>query len=88
MPKITVSTTNSVAILRINKAQFGAAVWLKGIKIVSKLHGQDEHDQHHDIYVADVRPHDRKSPPGRPPARLNPDLALGLGLESLIPTDA
>jgi hypothetical protein len=53
-----------------------------------RAHGQDDHDQHHGIYVADMRTHDRKFPLGRPPARLNPDLALYLGLESPIPTDA
>ena len=34
---LAVSTINSVAILRINKAQFGAAVWLNGIKIGDHL---------------------------------------------------
>ena len=34
---LAISTTNSVAILRINKAQFGAAVWLNGIKIGDHL---------------------------------------------------
>ena len=34
---LAVSTTNSVAILRINKAQFGAAVWPNGIKIGDHL---------------------------------------------------
>lgn len=32
-----VSDTKSVAILRINKAQFGAAVWLNGVKIGDHL---------------------------------------------------
>ena len=32
-----VSATNSVAILRINKAQFGAAVWLNGVEIGDHL---------------------------------------------------
>src|SRR5580765_4062715 len=32
-----VPTTNSVAILRINKAQFGAAVWLNGVKVGDHL---------------------------------------------------
>ena len=32
-----IATTRSVAILRINKAQFGAAVWLNGIKIGEHL---------------------------------------------------
>jgi beta-galactosidase len=32
-----ISATSSVAILRINKAQFGAAVWLNGVKIGDHL---------------------------------------------------
>ncbi len=32
-----VSVTNSVAILRVNKAQFGTAVWLNGVKIGDHL---------------------------------------------------
>src|SRR6266436_3848128 len=39
-------------------------------KRVSELYGQDDNDQHHGIYVADVRTHDRKFPPRRLPARL------------------
>src|SRR4029077_2421521 len=35
--RFEVSDTKSVAILRINKAQFGAAVWLNGVKIGDHL---------------------------------------------------